>query len=145
MAEVFVASQTAVVEYDGAPTRIKKGVTRVESGHALLKQHPDLFKPAETSAQFRVRDARAASDEPTSRYASLKAPDLKAEIAKRNKGRTDADMIVPAGKKNADLVAALEADDAAQSAKGDGTKPEDGQGPAESDSDGKPTDGVTED
>ena len=49
-------------------------------------------------------------------YADLKAPDLKAEIERRNDGREDDAKITPAGKKNADLIAALEADDAAQAA-----------------------------
>lgn len=38
--------------------------------------------------------------------------ELEAEIAKRNEGRAEADLIVPAGNKKADLVSALEADDA---------------------------------
>lgn len=43
-------------------------------------------------------------------YSSLKLDELRAEIAKRNEGRNEADLIPPAGTK-ADLVAALEADD----------------------------------
>lgn len=46
-------------------------------------------------------------------YADLKAADLKAEIERRNADRDDDAKITPAGKKNADLIAALEADDAA--------------------------------
>lgn len=49
-------------------------------------------------------------------YADLKAPALKAEIERRNDGREDDAKITPAGKKNVDLIAALEADDAAQAA-----------------------------
>lgn len=44
------------------------------------------------------------------RYVDLKVDELKAEIAKRNEGRDDADLISDEGKK-ADLVAALELDD----------------------------------
>ncbi len=43
-------------------------------------------------------------------YDSLKVDDLKAEIARRNEDREEADLISDEGKK-ADLVAALEADD----------------------------------
>lgn len=43
-------------------------------------------------------------------YSSLKVADLKAEIAKRNEGREEADQIPFDGNKVA-LVAALEADD----------------------------------
>jgi hypothetical protein len=46
-------------------------------------------------------------------YSGLKLPDLHAEIDKRNEGRADDDKIVIGGKGNkADLVSALEADDA---------------------------------
>jgi hypothetical protein len=47
-----------------------------------------------------------------SAYAGWKAAELKAEIATRNEGRDD-DAKLPAKGKNADLIAALEADDAA--------------------------------
>jgi hypothetical protein len=57
-------------------------------------------------------------------YGSWKAADLKAEIKARNEGRDDSTRIVPEGGKNADLVAALEADDAA-AAEGDGGTGED--------------------
>jgi hypothetical protein len=56
--------------------------------------------------------AGAAGDEG---YDALKVDDLKAEIARRNEGRDEADRIPDDGKK-ADLVAALEADDAAGAA-----------------------------
>lgn len=46
-------------------------------------------------------------------YADLKGPDLKAEIKRRNEDRDDDAKITPASNKNADLIAALEADDAA--------------------------------
>jgi hypothetical protein len=42
---------------------------------------------------------------------ALKVPELKAEIEKRNEGRDEADLISAEGNK-ADLVAALDADDA---------------------------------
>ena len=43
-------------------------------------------------------------------YSALKVDDLKAEIANRNEGRDEADLIPTTGHK-ADLIAALEADD----------------------------------
>lgn len=51
-----------------------------------------------------------ADDEPVG-YDAQKVADLEAEIANRNEGRDEADQIVPAGTKKADLIAALEADD----------------------------------
>ncbi|WGL50645.1 hypothetical protein P5P86_11785 [Nocardioides sp. BP30] len=135
MAEVFVANKTAIVDYEGAPTRIRKGVTRVEESHALLKDHPDLFSPAEASSQFRVRDAR---DEPGAAYASLNAKDLKAEIAKRNEDREDDRKIVPAGRKNHDLVAALVADDAQASQTGAAADAADGEGAGDTPDAGEP-------
>lgn len=42
----------------------------------------------------------------------LTVAELKAEIASRNEGREESDLIVPDGKTKAALVAALEADDA---------------------------------
>lgn len=54
-------------------------------------------------------------------YSKLKVADLKAEIADRNADREDEDKIlITAQAKHADLVAALEADDAAQSEPGSG-------------------------
>lgn len=42
--------------------------------------------------------------------------ELEAEIAARNEGRADEDLIVPAGKTKADMIAALDADDAKSAA-----------------------------
>lgn len=53
---------------------------------------------------------KVSSDSP---YAGLKVDELKAEIAKRNEGRDEADLLSLEGKKP-DLVAVLDADDAAQ-------------------------------
>lgn len=47
-------------------------------------------------------------------YEGMKVADLKAEIDRRNEGRGEADLLSSDGKK-ADLVAVLEADDAARS------------------------------
>lgn len=59
MAEVFIARESAIVEYDGAPVRIRKGITRIEDGHPLLEAHANLFTPADEGAQFPVRTAKA--------------------------------------------------------------------------------------
>lgn len=56
------------------------------------------------------------SGEPDQGYSKLKVADLKAEIAARNADRGDeAKILITAQAKHDDLVAALEADDAAQS------------------------------
>ncbi|RNL66247.1 hypothetical protein EFK50_01065 [Nocardioides marmoriginsengisoli] len=53
---------------------------------------------------------------PTPDYSALKKGELQAEVEKRNQGREDDDLIVVEGKGHvADLVAALQADDVAQS------------------------------
>lgn len=54
----------------------------------------------------------AATADSKSPYKSLNVADLKAEIDARNRGREDADLLSLEGKK-ADLVATLDADDAA--------------------------------
>jgi len=48
-------------------------------------------------------------------YSKRTKAELQEEIDRRNEGRDDEDLIEPEGTKNADLVAALEADDAATS------------------------------
>lgn len=55
-----------------------------------------------------ARESDGASKSP---YASMKVDELKAEIDSRNQGRDEADRLSAEGKK-ADLVAALDADDA---------------------------------
>ena len=58
-------------------------------------------------------DSADAGDESgASQYGDMKVADIKAEIEKRNEGRDDADLLSTDGKKD-DLVAVLEADDAA--------------------------------
>jgi len=56
-------------------------------------------------------------------YNALKVADLRAEIEKRNEGREEDAALSTEGKK-VDLVAALEADDAAASGSGDGDETE---------------------
>lgn len=56
-------------------------------------------------------DADEAGETPKG-YAGLKVDELKAEIATRNEGRDDADLISADGNK-ADLIASLELDDEA--------------------------------
>ncbi|MFJ2297383.1 hypothetical protein [Oerskovia paurometabola] len=62
MANVYVATQNAVTDYDGERVIIRRGQTRVEEGHPLLTLHPTLFEPVEDGVRFRVETART---EPT--------------------------------------------------------------------------------
>lgn len=72
-------------------------------------------KTAETlGTDFEKLDGRSADGASTTGYSAMNVADLKAEIGRRNEGRDDADLIPVEGKK-ADLIAALEADDAAKS------------------------------
>lgn len=64
MAEIYVATTTAVVAYDGGQRTIRKGTTRVEEGHELLELYPQLFEPAADGAQFKVRSAKADPVDP---------------------------------------------------------------------------------
>ena len=60
-----------------------------------------------------VRRARAAGYEPgVKALGDMTAAELKDELERRNEGRDEADLIAPEGTKKADLLAALEADDA---------------------------------
>lgn len=60
-----------------------------------------------------VRRAKLSGHDPASKaIADMLLDELRAEIDRRNEGRADADLIVPDGTKKAELLAALEADDA---------------------------------
>jgi hypothetical protein len=63
----------------------------------------------DTAARL-VSEGWKAADEPTGGYEAMKVADLRAEIARRNEGRDEADRLPDDGRK-ADLIAALEADD----------------------------------
>src|SRR5690606_3664860 len=65
-------------------------------------------KDGRFTAPWRACDGSGGSD-----YWRMKLADLRAEIQRRNGGRDAADLLPVEGRK-ADLVAALEADDAAQ-------------------------------
>lgn len=69
--------------------------------------HPDAWKKADKA------DDSADGGQGGSGYGGMVKKELQAEIDKRNQDRNEADQIKPDGTKNDDLVAALEADDAA--------------------------------
>ncbi len=84
---------------------------------------PDSKVPADVAAQItnpkaweggKVPSTSKSADSDDAGYSKLKVEDLKAEIEQRNEGREDDAKVSTEGVK-ADLVAALEADDAAQS------------------------------
>lgn len=60
---------------------------------------------------YKPHGAAPAADS-SSPYSSMKVDEIKAEIESRNEGRDEADLLPLEGKK-ADLVATLDADDAA--------------------------------
>lgn len=97
MANVFVATQNAVTDYDGERVIIRRGQTRVEEGHPLLALHPALFEPVEDRVRFRVETART---EPTTtrtrgarsgRAASKPDKSTKADEKTADAGETKAD------------------------------------------------------
>lgn len=59
MAEVLIARESAVVNVDGEPQRIRKNATRIAADSQLAKDHPELFKPADENVKFPTRTARA--------------------------------------------------------------------------------------
>lgn len=63
-------------------------------------------------AEYQQAEGRTPPGASTTGYAAMKVADLQAEVERRNEGRDEADRLSPEGKK-ADLVAVLEADDAA--------------------------------
>lgn len=87
-------------------------------GHGYKRISDDGPAPA-TASRGKARakaaapaPAPAADPAPASDYSAQKVDDLKAEIARRNEGRDEGDQLPATGNKS-DLVAALEADDAA--------------------------------
>lgn len=69
--------------------------------------------PVEVAAQITNPDAWTAgeAEAPTRTSPAPTKAEMLAEIANRNEGRDEADLIVPESQKNADLTAALKADD----------------------------------
>lgn len=84
------------------------------------------YKDINSGAIVNVRDDKVmdsqwepydgSADEPVGAYAGLKVDELKAEIERRNESREDDAKISAEGKK-ADLIAALESDDAVSASK----------------------------
>lgn len=47
--DIYVASESAMLKYDGAPVVVHKGTTTVRAGHALLEAYPELFEPLDVT------------------------------------------------------------------------------------------------
>ncbi|PXY25154.1 hypothetical protein BAY59_24315 [Prauserella coralliicola] len=60
-AEIFVATESAVLFAEGRQHVIHKGSTRIRAGHPLLKRNSHLFKPLDV--HFDVEQATAAPGE----------------------------------------------------------------------------------
>ncbi len=60
-AEVLIARDSFVLEYEGAPVSIVGGVTRVRSGHPMLKGVEHLFEPM--TVHYDIEQATAAPGE----------------------------------------------------------------------------------
>lgn len=59
MAEVYIATTDAVVQYEGDMVSIRKNVTRIEEGHPIHTAHPEFFMPVGEGVHFPVRNAKA--------------------------------------------------------------------------------------
>lgn len=81
----------------GSPVHLAAGMAVPEWASGLVGEH--LLEADDESG-----------DGDQGGYGSMTVSELKAEIAARNEGRDEADLVPDEGKK-ADLVAALEADD----------------------------------
>lgn len=71
--------------------------TALLAGTAVPDWATDLVHPDDLEAEEKAKE--------------LTVPELEAEIASRNEGRDEADLIKPQSGKKADLLAALSADD----------------------------------
>lgn len=84
MAQVYVAKQSAVTQYDGRTITIRRRVTRVEEGHELLERLPHLFEPVDASVQYRAENAQQA---PSSAENARQEPTTTRTRAPRGGGR----------------------------------------------------------
>lgn len=90
----------------------------------VVVRHPETLQPVAlvegtelpdwATGLVHADDIDGGEDDTTKGYADLKVDELKAVIERRNEGR-DADSLLSTEGKKADLVAVLEADDAAAS------------------------------
>lgn len=83
--------------------------------YTLVVRHPESGEPVAllegTQVPSWAKDLVDPDDLDEVSGESRTKTELEAEIARRNERRDEADLIEPAGKNKADLVAALEADD----------------------------------
>lgn len=68
--EILVARETGSILFEGERVIVHKGVTRVRSGHPLLKGHEELFEPI--TCHWDVEDATARPGQ--KRHAAEHAP-----------------------------------------------------------------------
>lgn len=85
-------------------------VRHPESGEVVTLAAGDL--PAWADGLVGDHLIEAAQGDDVSPYAALTKAELKAEVDKRNADRDDDAKLAPESDKNADLIAALDADDA---------------------------------
>lgn len=45
MPRILVAKTTAMIEHDGRRIVVKQGITTAREGHAVVKEHPELWVP----------------------------------------------------------------------------------------------------
>jgi hypothetical protein len=64
---VFIAKESAVLRIDGDKLVIRKGITRVREGHAVLSEFPDYFREVDpaTDVHLDVPTVETARQEPT--------------------------------------------------------------------------------
>lgn len=71
--DIYIATESAMLDYDGVPTPIHAGHTRVRGGHVLLEQYPEFFEPIDV--HYDVEQATAAPGEKRTTRRSTKPAD----------------------------------------------------------------------
>ena len=79
---IYVAKKSFFTQVDGKTCRIRKGITRVEAGHPLLKGREHLFAPDTTVIHFPVETTASEPGEPRG-IAPAKRTAPKAPASKR--------------------------------------------------------------
>ena len=77
--DIYVAKESAFVDYDGGQVQLNKGMTRVRAGHELLKLYPQFFEPLKV--QYDVVEDTSSRTRDTGRADARKTaePAAKAE------------------------------------------------------------------
>jgi len=77
--EILVAKETFQTTIDGELYTVRKGQTRVRSGHPLVKRNPHYFGPPKREVDYDIEQATKAPGEKRGSKKATKAPGEKDE------------------------------------------------------------------